>query len=145
MDIETYVLISSCAFENSKVPVRFDAGFILLNYSMFCMTLSYRYFRGELLLNPENTSCARQMTRDIRWHNENTIAIVTHAGQLQMVDARTGLVVRIADFSICRVVMLVCQFFLFQFGNNACCLFFAILLYVFILIVTNYDILSAHK
>lgn len=111
LNIETYVLITSWAFENSKIPIQFDAGFILLNYSMFCMTISYRYFRGELLLTAENTSCARQVTRDIRWHNENIIAIVTHSGQLQMVDARTGLVVRIADFWICRAVMLVCQFF----------------------------------
>lgn len=74
-------------------------------------------FRGELLLTAERPKYTRYVTRDIRWHNENTIVLVTHSGQLQMVDVRTGLVVRTVDFSFCRDLMLVCQFFSYFFFN----------------------------
>lgn len=81
------------------------------------MPKSSQYFRGELLLPAERTKCVRQLTRDIRWHDENTLVLVTHSGQLQMVDVRTGLVVRTADFSFYRGVMLVCQFFSYYFNT----------------------------
>ncbi|XP_072933402.1 F-box/WD repeat-containing protein 4 [Epargyreus clarus] len=46
-----------------------------------------------LLTKADDTRNARQVIRDIQWHNENTIAFVTHFGTLQLIDVRTNSVV----------------------------------------------------
>lgn len=89
------------------------------------------YFSGEFVITTDRAKCVRLLTRDIRWHDENTIVFVTHVGQLQMMDVRTGQVVRIVDISFCRDVMLVRQFFIYYLNLETllAVYFFAILLY----------------
>lgn len=109
------------------------------------MTISNQYFRGELLLTAERTKCGKEATRDIRWHDENAVVLVTHSGQLQMVDVRTGLVVRIVDFSFCRDVMLVCQFFSYYFNILLIVYFFPLSDNKFVATYLFYDIVLDNK
>lgn len=51
------------------------------------------YFSPAFLMTADLTLNPKQVVRDIRWHDANTIVYVTHSGVLQMIDTRTKEVV----------------------------------------------------
>ncbi|XP_023951371.2 F-box/WD repeat-containing protein 4 [Bicyclus anynana] len=48
---------------------------------------------GTFLMKSEATRTARDVVRDVQWHDANRVAYVTHSGRLEMIDIRSSEVV----------------------------------------------------
>lgn len=70
------------------------------------------FFSSKVLSCKDLTPKRELAVRDAQWHDENLVAYVTHAGQLQIIDTRTYHVVGIhIHFLISHVLCVVTIFF----------------------------------
>ncbi|CAG9567992.1 unnamed protein product [Danaus chrysippus] len=42
------------------------------------------------IIHSEETICSQHLTRDIQWHDDNSVVFVSHSGRLQMIDVRSN-------------------------------------------------------